>query len=73
VTKARIQKRKETKAKKNAERIKKIERSHEAGGRSEREKESRKEFFRLDSKRKQSDASAGSGKYRSKSKRQKTS
>ncbi|EFP86583.2 uncharacterized protein PGTG_12965 [Puccinia graminis f. sp. tritici CRL 75-36-700-3] len=76
VTKVRIEKRKETKAKKNAERIKKIERSHEAGGRSEREKETRKEFFRQDSKRKQSDNSGsqgGSGKHRSKSKRQKTS
>ncbi|WAQ84497.1 hypothetical protein PtA15_5A67 [Puccinia triticina] len=74
VTKDRIQKRKETKAKKNAERIKKIERSHEAGGRSEREKETRKEFFRQDSKRKQSDSGqGGGGKHRSKSKRQKTS
>ncbi|KAI7933089.1 hypothetical protein MJO29_017036 [Puccinia striiformis f. sp. tritici] len=73
VTKARIQKRKETKAQKNADRIKKIERSHEAGGRSEREKETRKEFFRQDSKRKQSDTGSSNGKFRSKSKKQKTS
>ncbi|PLW47106.1 hypothetical protein PCANC_09691 [Puccinia coronata f. sp. avenae] len=75
VTKARIEKRKETKAKKNAERIKKIERSHEAGGRSQREKETRKEFFRQDSKRKQSDGGGDQGdggKHPSKSKRQKT-
>jgi hypothetical protein len=59
----------------DAERIKKIERSHEAGGRSQREKETRKEFFRQDSKRKQSDGGSGQGdggKHRSKSKRQKT-
>ncbi|POV99094.1 hypothetical protein PSHT_13679, partial [Puccinia striiformis] len=45
----------------------------EPGGRSEREKETRKEFFRQDSKRKQSDTGSGNGKFRSKSKKQKTS
>ncbi|MBW0498948.1 hypothetical protein O181_038663 [Austropuccinia psidii MF-1] len=75
VSKARILKRKQTKAAKSAERIKKIERGHQLGGRSEREKETRKEFFRQASKRKQDDdgpAGAHRRKYQSKSKRQKT-
>lgn len=71
VAKVRIQKRKESKAKKSAERLKKIERSHELGGRSQREKETRKEFFRLESKRKQSEG-GGIGNPRPKSKRRKT-
>ncbi|EGG03464.1 uncharacterized protein MELLADRAFT_75321 [Melampsora larici-populina 98AG31] len=71
VSKVRALKRKETKAAKNAHK-KKLAGSNDTG-RSEREKETRKEFFKQESKRKAAEDSGG-GKHRGgkSSKRQKT-
>ncbi|KAH9818468.1 hypothetical protein DFH28DRAFT_114641 [Melampsora americana] len=72
VSKVRALKRKETKAAKNAHK-KKLAGSNDTG-RSEREKETRKEFFKQESKRKAASEESGGGRHRGgkSSKRQRT-